>query len=50
MMRSSFMLIASVGALLAFSVGSVEAAGRGSAPSFAGSGGPPSFAGSGAPP
>jgi hypothetical protein len=51
MMRSSFLLIASVGVLIAFSVGSVEAAGRGSgASSFAGSGGPPSFAGSGGPP
>jgi hypothetical protein len=45
-MRSSFMLIASLGALTALSVGSVEAAGRG------GGGGPPSFAagGGGGPP
>jgi hypothetical protein len=48
-MRSSFMLIASLGALTALSVGSVEAAGRGGGPpSFAtgggSGGGPPSFA------
>jgi len=44
-MRSSFMLIASLGMLTALSVGSVEAAGRG------GGGGPPSFAaGGGGPP